>query len=168
MPDLSGACGLRAPSGAGFRQCGAGRAMPPLPKPRHIGCVGAGVKPEGPPMAATRSRRRARGLVLALSLACAVPGACTSVGGLPGARPGDGEVQVFVARNHAVLLEEIVAGGGPALDAAMDLAGVDPATRDILRLRLQSELPLYRRSPLAMAALIAAHGAPTQTADGTP
>lgn len=73
--------------------------------------------------------------------------------------PREGEVQVFVAQNHAALVAEAQAGGGPTLDAAMDVSGVNAATREILILRLQSEMPLYRRSPLAMATVIAAHGA---------
>jgi len=75
--------------------------------------------------------------------------------------PRQGEVQAFVAQNHPALVADVEAGGGPTLDAAMAVSGVNAATRDILLLRLQSELPLYRRSPLAMAALIAAHGSAT-------
>lgn len=73
--------------------------------------------------------------------------------------PRQGEVQAFVAQNHPALVADVEAGGGPVLDEAMAVSGVNAATRDILLLRLQSELPLYRRSPLAMSALIAAHGA---------
>jgi hypothetical protein len=72
--------------------------------------------------------------------------------------PRQGEVQVFVAQNHAALVADVEAGGGPTLDAAMAVSDVNAATREILLLRLQSELPLYRRSPLAMATVIAAHG----------
>jgi len=73
--------------------------------------------------------------------------------------PRQGEVQVFVAQNHPALVADVEAGGGAVLDQAMAVSGVNAATRDILLLRLQSELPLYRRSPLAMATVIAAHGA---------
>ncbi|MCU0908898.1 MAG: hypothetical protein MUF73_16015 [Rhodobacteraceae bacterium] len=73
--------------------------------------------------------------------------------------PREGEVQAFVAQNHPALIADVEAGGGPTLDQAMAISGVNAATRDILMLRLQSELPLYRRSPLATAAVIAAHGA---------
>lgn len=72
--------------------------------------------------------------------------------------PRAGAVEAFVARNHPALVADVEAGGGPVLDQAMAVSGVNAATRDILILRLQSELPLYRRSPLAMAALISAHG----------
>jgi hypothetical protein len=89
-----------------------------------------------------------------LALVLVVPLACT----LPGSRPGDGAVQVFVAQNHPALVAAVEAGGGPVLDEAMALAGVNDATREILLLRLQSELPLYRRSPLAMSSLISSHG----------
>ncbi len=99
-------------------------------------------------MVPTPARRAVLALALLLPMACAMPGAGTR----------DGEVQVFVAQNHPALVADVEAGGGPVLDGAMAVAGVNPATRDILVLRLQSELPLYRRSPLAMASLIAAHG----------
>jgi hypothetical protein len=73
--------------------------------------------------------------------------------------PREGEVQVFVSQNHPALVADVEAGGGPTLDTAMAISGVNDATREILLLRLQSELALYRRSPLAMATVIAAHGA---------
>jgi hypothetical protein len=103
-------------------------------------------------MVPIRARRLVLALVLLLPMACTLPG----VG--PGGRPGDGEVQVFVAQNHPALVADVEAGGGPVLDGAMAVARVNPATREILLLRLQSELPLYRRSPLAMASVITAHG----------
>jgi hypothetical protein len=99
-------------------------------------------------MVPSLARQAVLSLVLILPMACAMPG-----GG-----PGDGEVQVFVTQNHPALVADIEAGGGPVLDEAMTAARVNAATREILLLRLQSELPLYRRSPLAMASVITAHG----------
>jgi len=69
-----------------------------------------------------------------------------------------GGVEVFVKTNHAALIREIRAGGGPTLSRAMDAARIAHAARPAATLRFQSDLALYNRSPDALVTALMVHG----------
>lgn len=69
-----------------------------------------------------------------------------------------GQVEVFVKTKHPALIDDIQSGGGATLDQAMDLAGVAAADRDILKLRLKSDLPLYQTNQSALIVALMVHG----------
>lgn len=68
------------------------------------------------------------------------------------------KVELHVKTHHPAMIAEIETGGGPVLDEAMDLAGVAQKDREILVLRLLSDLALYRNSPDALVVALMAHG----------
>lgn len=74
----------------------------------------------------------------------------------PSTRAG---TEIAVKSNYGAVVADIEAGGGPALTTAMDAAGIPPQNRDLMILRLQSELPLYRTSPAALVLALRANGA---------
>lgn len=62
-----------------------------------------------------------------------------------------GEIEILVNSHHRALIADIRAGGGSVLSLAQELAGVPTAARPAQILQLQSNLPLYRASPDALA-----------------
>lgn len=69
-----------------------------------------------------------------------------------------GRVEVFVKTNHPALIADIENGGGPVLSDAMDLALVADKDRDILALRLKSDLRLHRSNQEALIVALMVHG----------
>jgi len=67
-------------------------------------------------------------------------------------------VSALVTQNHAELVTEISAGGGPVLDQAMALARVPVSRRPELQARLREDLDLYRRDPEALTVAIMVQG----------
>ena len=80
-----------------------------------------------------------------------------AIGGAdPATRAG---TEIAVKAHHPAVIADIEAGGGPALTAAMDAARIPVQNRELMILRLKSELPLYRRSPAALVLALRANGA---------
>lgn len=69
-----------------------------------------------------------------------------------------GAVELIVKSEFPVILQEIDAGGGPALSSAMDRAGVPEADRPARLLQLRSDLPLYTESPAALVTALLTYG----------
>ncbi len=69
-----------------------------------------------------------------------------------------GAVELIVKSEFPVILQEIDAGGGPALSNAMDRAGVPAADRPARLLQLRSDLPLYTESPAALVTALLTYG----------
>lgn len=61
-----------------------------------------------------------------------------------------GRVEVLVKSNYAAIMADIRSGGGPALSAAFDTAGVPIADRPARIIQLQSDIALYQASPGAL------------------
>jgi len=64
------------------------------------------------------------------------------------------QMEVFVKSNHPALIRDIEVGGGPTLNEAYTLANVPDASRDVLTLRLQSDLALYNTNLNALVTAI--------------
>ncbi len=62
-----------------------------------------------------------------------------------------GAVELAVKSSHAAIIADLRAGGGPALSAAFDVAGVPLSDRPGRILQLQSELDIYAASPGALS-----------------
>ena len=101
---------------------------------------------------------RAPALLLLLALAACAPS--LNVGALvdPAEAQRRGAVEVAVKSAYPGILDEIGAGGGPALSAAMDAAGVPPGDRAARLLQLQGDLGLYASNPGALAATLLLYG----------
>jgi hypothetical protein len=65
-----------------------------------------------------------------------------------------GAVELAVKSTHPGLLREIEAGGGPAIEAAMDAAGVPPADRPARLAQMRGDLGLYEAPGALVAALM--------------
>ncbi|MBB3710908.1 hypothetical protein FHS00_000461 [Limimaricola variabilis] len=94
-------------------------------------------------------------LPLLVLLAACAPGA------LPGLRPTllpataqdnarRGAVELAVKGNFGAVLNDIEAGGGPALERAFDAAAVPLSDRPARRLQLGGDLGLYETNPGAL------------------
>lgn len=69
-----------------------------------------------------------------------------------------GAVEATVKSQHPQILDNIAAGGGPALTAAFDAANVPAPDRPARTTQLQGDLGLYASNPGALTAAIAAWG----------
>lgn len=69
-----------------------------------------------------------------------------------------GAVEVAVKSAFPGILDEIAAGGGPGIDAALAAAGVPPGDRAARILQLDGDLALYAANPAALAAAILVYG----------
>mgnify|MGYP004540382017 CR=1 FL=1 len=94
-------------------------------------------------------------LVLTLAACASGPGALLD----PALAQRRGAVEVAVKSAHPGILEEIDAGGGPALSRALDAAGVPPEDRPARLLQLKGDLGLYRANPGALVAALVLYGA---------
>lgn len=61
-----------------------------------------------------------------------------------------GQVELFVKTNFTDIKNDIRAGGGPTLTAAMDTAGIPAADRPTRIIQLQSDMGLYENTPGAL------------------
>ncbi|WP_411891925.1 hypothetical protein [Yoonia sp. SDW83-1] len=61
-----------------------------------------------------------------------------------------GQVELIVKSNFPGIIDEIQAGGGPALTEAMDAAGIPPGDRPARILQMQGDLGLYAQNPGAL------------------
>jgi hypothetical protein len=68
-----------------------------------------------------------------------------------------GAVELAVKSTHPGILREIEAGGGPAIAAAMDAAGVPPFDRPARLAQMRGELGLYE-APGALVATLMLYG----------
>ncbi|MBP1804366.1 hypothetical protein [Rubellimicrobium aerolatum] len=101
-------------------------------------------------------RRRA---VLGLLLAGACgPGVDVRSAFDPAERQRRAAVEVAVKSAFPGILDEIEAGGGPGLAAALDAAGVAPEERAARVTQLRGDLGLYQGNPGALAAALALYG----------
>ncbi|WP_210526586.1 hypothetical protein [Rubellimicrobium arenae] len=69
-----------------------------------------------------------------------------------------GAVEVAVKSTFPGILDEIEAGGGPAISGAMDAAGVPAQDRPARLLQLRGDLGLYESNPAALAAALVVYG----------
>lgn len=69
-----------------------------------------------------------------------------------------GEVELFVKTNHAALVAEIGAGGGPLLSRAMDLAAIPEADRPARLIQLRADRPIHAESPAALVTALLVYG----------
>jgi hypothetical protein len=60
------------------------------------------------------------------------------------------QVEVFVKSNFDALIRDIMAGGGPVLTEAMDIAGIRAGDRPARVIQLQSDIALYNTAPGAL------------------
>lgn len=67
-------------------------------------------------------------------------------------------VSTHVEAHHALIMSDVVAGTGPQLTKAMDLARVAPARRPALTQVMQEDMALYRRDPEALVVALMVHG----------
>ncbi|EPX83331.1 hypothetical protein ruthe_02957 [Rubellimicrobium thermophilum DSM 16684] len=97
-------------------------------------------------------------LPLLLAACAASPG--LNVGALmnPAEAQRRGAVELAVKTAFPGILNEIAAGGGPSLTAAMDAAGVPPGDRAARILQLQGDISLYGSNPAALAAALLLYG----------
>ena len=80
------------------------------------------------------------------------------LGGLVACTPAPPGLELFVKTNHGALVQEISAGGGPALSEALALAGVPAGDRAARTLQLQADAGLYASSPGALVATLTLYG----------
>ena len=76
----------------------------------------------------------------------------------PGEAGRRGAVEIAVKGAFPQVLGDIAAGGGPALEAAFDAAGVPEGDRAARTLQLGGDLGLYEANPGALATAIALMG----------
>ncbi len=69
-----------------------------------------------------------------------------------------GAVEVFVKANHPALSADIVAGGGPSLTRAFDIARVPAADRAARTLQLGADAGLYAANPGALVTALVVYG----------
>lgn len=69
-----------------------------------------------------------------------------------------GAVEVAVKSAFPGILDEIAAGGGPGIDAALAAADVPAGDRPARILQLDGDLGLYAANPSALAAAILVYG----------
>ncbi|WP_208354149.1 hypothetical protein [Pseudaestuariivita rosea] len=67
-------------------------------------------------------------------------------------------VESFVQENHADLIEEIIAGGGPALIEAMKIARIPTSEKENLLAELQENRSLYAEDAEALVVALMVHG----------
>ncbi len=93
-------------------------------------------------------------LLLLLLAACspaALPGLRSTI--LPSTAQDNarrGAVELAVKGNFQAILTDIRAGGGPALTAAFDAAGVPASDRPARLIQLQGDIPVYNSNPGAL------------------
>jgi hypothetical protein len=99
-----------------------------------------------------------RALPLLMVLAACAPG--LNVGALvnPAEAQRRGAVELAVKTAFPGILNEIAAGGGPALTAAMDAAGIPPGDRAARLIQLQGDVNLYGSNPGALASALLLYG----------
>lgn len=61
-----------------------------------------------------------------------------------------GQVEIVVKSNYPGIVDEIRAGGGPALTEAMDIAGIPAADRPARIVQLQGDINIYNGNPGAL------------------
>ncbi len=76
----------------------------------------------------------------------------------PGYAQKRGQVEIIVKTNYDAIRRDIDAGGGPALTAAMDAAGVPPQDRPTRIIQLQSDMGLYDANPGALVTALMVFG----------
>ncbi|MBI1417979.1 MAG: hypothetical protein GC146_12225 [Limimaricola sp.] len=104
--------------------------------------------------------------VLALAAACTADGNLSdSIFGPPrteAQRTADaqrrGAVEIAVKSTWPEILDQIAAGGGPALDAAFDAAGVPAQDRPTRRVQLRGNYALYAENPGALVTTLLLYG----------
>lgn len=69
-----------------------------------------------------------------------------------------GRVEVIVKTNYPGILDEIGAGGGPALTDAMDAARIPTGDRPARITQLQGDLGLYSGNPGALVVALMVYG----------
>ena len=83
----------------------------------------------------------------------------SGAGATTGAMAGQqSAVETFVKTNHPLLMSEIISGGGPTIDQAMELAGVPMQDRATRLIQLRSDAPLYQSAPGALVAALTLYG----------
>ncbi|SHJ22340.1 hypothetical protein [Wenxinia saemankumensis] len=97
-------------------------------------------------------------------LAAALLAACAPLDDLrrladPARTPTNAAVEVAVKANHGSVIQDILAGGGPALAAAYDAGRVPAGDRAARTLQLQGNIALYNDNPGALALAISSFGA---------
>lgn len=83
-----------------------------------------------------------------------------NVGGLvnPAEAQRRGAVELAVKSTFPGIVEEIDRGGGPAVEAAFDAAGVPPGDRAARLAQLDGDLGLYQANPGALVAALMLYG----------
>lgn len=69
-----------------------------------------------------------------------------------------GAVELAVKSAHPRILADIDAGGGPAIEAAMDAAGVPPQDRPARLAQMRGDLGLYEANPGALVTALMLYG----------
>ena len=69
-----------------------------------------------------------------------------------------GAVEIAVKSGYPVILDEITSGGGPALGAAMEAAGIPAGDRPARIIQLQSDMALYEVNPGALVSALIVYG----------
>ncbi len=97
---------------------------------------------------------------IALVLLVAACGQSLNVGSLvdPAQAARRGAIEVAVKPAYPGILDEISAGGGPALDRAFDAAEVPDGDRAARTTQLSGDLGLYGANPGALVAALALYG----------
>lgn len=95
-----------------------------------------------------------RFVLLALLLASCAPVAFLD----PGQGQRRGAVELAVKSAFPAILDEIDAGGGPALTRALDAAGVPEGDRSTRLAQLDGDLGLYAANPGALVAALLVYG----------
>ena len=78
--------------------------------------------------------------------------------GLVACSPAPPGLEVYVKTNHAALVDDVAAGGGPTLDRAMDLAGIPESDQPTRALQLRTDAGLYDASPGALVTALTIYG----------
>ena len=69
-----------------------------------------------------------------------------------------GKVELIVKTNHPAILDEIMAGGGPNLTNAMNVARIPAEDHPARIIQLQSDFGLYQTNPGALVVALMVYG----------
>ena len=104
--------------------------------------------------------RPALAALLLLLAACAGPSPVERLTafGDPAEADRRGGTELAVKTSYPAILDDIAAGGGPVLTAALDAAGVPESDRPTRILQLQRDRGLYESNPGALALALFTYG----------
>ena len=133
---------------------------PPTPQANPLAGMAAYLRKSPPSQPSGEPLQMIRSLLFLVLLGLPACSGGLDVGSL--VRPADAErrgaVEVAVKSAYPGILNEIEAGAGPNLQAALDAAGVPPGDRPARLIQLRGDLALYEANPGALVAALLLYG----------